>query len=193
MQGACIMVNRGVYLNLQAGNVYFVSDAFFEKVGDPFLKINYETTKRPHYFAFQDIETSLYWLVPCSSKIDKYEGIIKKKQEQNKPTDTIKIIKIQNQKNVLLFQDMFPIIATYISGQYVRGGQPYGIADPKTIAELEKNAQKIITLIRRGVKFTPTQPDANRIERMMIAELQLKDAVEPSTSIDSDKNKSGNN
>jgi hypothetical protein len=159
-------------MKLQAGNVYFVSDSFFEKVNDPFLKINYETTKRPHYFAFQDTVTSLFWLVPCSSRIEKFENIVKKKQEQHKPTDTIKIVKIQDQKTALLFQDMFPTTASYISAPYTRGGQPYYIADPKLVAELEKNAQKIITLLRRGIKFTPTQPDANRIERLMLAELQ---------------------
>jgi hypothetical protein len=161
-------------LKLKAGNVYFISDSFFEKVNDPFLKINYKTTKRPHYFAFQDTITSLYWLVPCSSKIDKYENIVKKKQEQHKPTDTIKIIKIQNQKAVLLFQDMFPITDKYISEPYIRGGQLYYIADPKLISNLERTARKIVTLLHRGIKFTPTQPDINRIEKLMIAELQEK-------------------
>ena len=148
-------------LKLKAGNVYFISDSFFEKVNDPFLKINYKTTKRPHYFAFQDTITS-------------YENIVKKKQEQHKPTDTIKIIKIQNQKAVLLFQDMFPITDKYISEPYIRGGQLYYIADPKLISNLERTARKIVTLLHRGIKFTPTQPDINRIEKLMIAELQEK-------------------
>ena len=156
---------------LKTGSVYFVSDSFFEKVNDPFLKINYETTQRPHYFAFQDTVTSLYWLVPCSTKIDKFENIIRKKLEQHKPTDTIKIVKIQNQKTALLFQDMFPATVNYITEPYIRGGQPYYIADPKLVSELEKNAKKIITLLRRGIKFTPTQADVNRIEKLMIAEL----------------------
>jgi hypothetical protein len=126
----------------EAGSVYFVSDDFFEKVDDPFLKINYEITKRPHYFAFQDKSTFLYWLVPCSSKVNKYENIIKKKKDQHKPTDTIKIVKIQDQKTVLLFQDMFPATADYITKLYIRSGQPYRIADLKLVAELEKKRPK---------------------------------------------------
>lgn len=67
-------------MEIIAGNIYFVRDSFFQKVADPYLKINYDTTKRPHYFAFQDTETSLYWLVPCSSKIEKFERILEQKR-----------------------------------------------------------------------------------------------------------------
>ena len=39
-------------MEILTGSLYFVSDDFFAKVQDPYLKINYEHTKRPHYFAF---------------------------------------------------------------------------------------------------------------------------------------------
>lgn len=78
-------------MEIVAGNIYFVSDSFFQKVSDPYLKINYDTTKQPHYFAFQDAETSLYWLVLCSSKIEKFERILAQKKERSKPTDSIRI------------------------------------------------------------------------------------------------------
>ena len=159
-------------MEILTGSLYFVSNDFFTKVQDPYLKMNYENTKRPHYFAFLDEKTGLYWLVPCSSKIEKFERLIQKKKEQHKPTDTIRIVKIFDRKTVLLFQDMFPATVAYRDGQYVRGGQPVRIADPKLIRELEKNARKVINLLHRGVRFTPTQPDVIRIEKIMLAELQ---------------------
>lgn len=159
-------------MEILTGSLYFVSDDFFAKIQDPYLKINYEHTKRPHYFAFKDSHTKLYWLVPCSSKTEKFERLIQKKKEQHKPTDTIKIVKIFDRKTALLFQDMFPITAEYIDGQYIKGGQPVRISDPKLIHELEKNARKIINLLHRGMRFTPTQPDIIRIEKMMLEELQ---------------------
>lgn len=158
-------------MKILTGSLYFVSDDFFTKIADPYLKINYESTKRPHYFAFLDNKTGLYWLAPCSSKIDKFERLIREKQEQHKPTDTIKIIKIFDNKTALLFQDMFPVTARYIEGQYIKGGQPVRIADPKLIQELEKTARKVINLIHQGVRFTPTQPDVIRIEQIMLKEL----------------------
>ncbi len=159
-------------MEIMTGNLYFVSDEFFARIQDPYLKVNYEDTKRPHYFAFKDSKTGLYWLVPCSSKIEKFERLVQKKHEQHKPTDTIKIVKVFDRKTVLLFQDMFPVITRYIDDQYIKGGQPVKIADPKLIQELEKNAKKIINLLHRGVRFTPTQPDIIKIEKIMLEELQ---------------------
>ena len=63
-------------MDILSGNLYFISNAFFEKVNDPFLKINYQETKRPHYFALYDEKTKLFWMVPCSSKVAKYRGIM---------------------------------------------------------------------------------------------------------------------
>lgn len=157
-------------MEILTGTMCFVSDDFFTSVQDPYLKINYESTKRPHYFAFLDDKTGLYWLVPCSSKVEKFERLIQKKQEQHKPTDTIKIVKVFGRKTVLLFQDMFPTAASYIDGPYIKGGQLVRIADPKLIEALERNARKIIKLLRRGVRFTPTQPDVIRIEKLMLTD-----------------------
>lgn len=157
-------------MKISSGNLYFVSDQFFQKIQDPYLKINYETTKRPHYFAITDHETGLYWLVPCSSKIEKFERIIQNKQTHHKPTDTIKIVKIFDKKTVLLFQDMFPVTENYIDSPYIKGGQPVRISNPDIIRELEKTARKIIKLLRLGIRFTPTQPDSIRIEKILLEE-----------------------
>lgn len=157
---------------IESGHLYFVSNEFFAKVNDPFLKINYENTKRPHYFAFHDASTHLFWLVPCSSKVEKFEKIIEYKQSRHKPVDTIKIVKIQDRKTVLLFQDIFPAAQAYILEPYIRGNQPVRVADPKLVASLEKTARKVIKLLRMGIKFTPTQPDAIRIEKIMLSALQ---------------------
>ncbi len=153
------------------GYFYFVDNLFFETVNEPNLKQNYEQSKRPHYFAMRDEKTSLLWLVPCSTKVEKFEGIIEKRKKYNRPNDTIKIVTVQDKKSVLLLQDMFPITDKYIVAQYIRGGQPVKIADTDMVAEIERAARRVIILLRRGTKFTPTQPDINRIEKMMIDEL----------------------
>lgn len=78
---------------------------------------------------------------------------------------------MQDKKTALLFQDMFPVTERYINGQYIRGGQPVYLADPKVVQELEKTAKKVIKLIRHGIKFTPTQPDVGRIEKIMLEDM----------------------
>ncbi len=158
-------------MKIVTGNFYFVSDSFFEKVSDVNLKINYETTKRPHYFALRDKKTSLLWLVPCSTKVEKFEKIIEKRKQYNRPNDTIKIVTIQDRKTVLLLQDMFPITEKYITNQYIRGGQPVRIANTDIVADIERSARRVVILLRQGVHFTPTQPDVLRIEKMMVDEM----------------------
>ncbi len=158
-------------MKIVIGNFYFVSDKFFEEIDDSNLKMNYETTQRPHYFALQDKKTSLIWLVPCSTKVEKFEKIIAKRKQYNRPNDTIKIVKIQDRKTVLLLQDMFPITENYITNQYIRGGQPVRIADIDIVADIERSARRVAILLRQGVKFTPTQPDILRIEKIMLDEL----------------------
>ena len=166
-----ILIVRGIGMDIKQGCLYFITDDFFVTVNDPYLKINYEQAQRPHYFAIKEPATSLYWLVPCSSRVDKYKSIIQMRREQNKSTYGLKIIKIQGNKNALLFQDMFPIIEKYIQAPYIRGGQVVRISDPKVINDLESNAKTVISLLRGGTRFTPTQPDVLRIEQIMLAEL----------------------
>jgi hypothetical protein len=156
---------------IEVGHLYFLKDDFWSKIADDYIKKDHETTQRPHYFALQDKKTSLYWLVPCSTQVEKYERIIKAKKAKNKPTDAIKIVRIQDKKNALLFQDMFPVTENYILKPYIRGGQSVRIADDKVLAEIENNAYKVMKLLRRGIRFTPTSPDVDKIEKIMLAEL----------------------
>ncbi len=158
-------------MKITQGHFYFISDDFFKKVNDPYLKINYEATQRPHYFPFFDNDSGLYWLVPCSTKVEKFERIIENKKAKHKPVNTIKIVTLFDNRTVLLFQDMFPVTEKYITNEYKKGGHSVRIADPDTIAMLEKAAKRTVAMIHRGVKFTPTQPDAVRIEQIMIDEL----------------------
>lgn len=169
--------------NITTGNFYFISDTFFDKVQDPYLKINYTETKRPHYFAFKDENTDLYWLVPCSSKTEKFEKIILKKLQHNRPADAIQIVKVFDKKIALLFQDMFPIAPKYIDSQYFKNKQAVRISDPVVLAALEEVAHRIVNLLRHGVRFTPTQPNVCRIERIMLNELEQTEEETVSKSV----------
>lgn len=55
---------------------------------------NYPTTMRPHYYAIKDGRTGLYWMIPCSSKVEKYERIIAKRQRNGRETVSLKITQI---------------------------------------------------------------------------------------------------
>jgi hypothetical protein len=156
--------------NFVNGRLYFIKDEFFEFVGDEYLKLNKQNTKRPHYYAFRDSDTNLLWLIPCSSQINKYKKIIQNRISAGKKHDHIQIVKVNGIEQAFLYQDMFPIIEKYIEGAYIKQNTFMEIKDPKKISAIESNAKKIIKLMRHGVKFTPTQPDITRIEKLMIEE-----------------------
>jgi hypothetical protein len=88
---------------------YIIDDLFFEKFNDPFLKGN-KSENRPHYYCFKDTNEGLYWIIPLSSRINKYQKIINQRLKNHKPCDILHICTLSNGKqSVFLIQDMFPI------------------------------------------------------------------------------------
>ena len=71
---------------------YIISDKFFEDMSEPYLKGN-KAGNRPHYYCFEDASTGIYWMIPLSSKIDKYKRIMEKREKEGKPCDIIHIVK----------------------------------------------------------------------------------------------------
>ncbi len=167
-------LKEGVFLYFHSGKLYFIKDEFFDFVNDKNLKMNYETTKRPYLFAFRDPQTKLLWVVPCSTKVEKYEKIIEKRKKRNKRTDYLKIISIFGKKQALVFQDMFPISEKYIAHPYYKKKQHVGIYDPKKIKEIEKNARKITRLLQNGVLSAPNLPNIDKIKNLMLSEKEFE-------------------
>ncbi len=58
---------------------YIIKDKFFEDMEDPYLKGN-KAGNRPHYYCLEDTNTGIYWMIPLSSRIDKYRKIMEKNQ-----------------------------------------------------------------------------------------------------------------
>ena len=54
---------------------YIIKDNFFDIVNDPFLNGN-KQGNRPYYYCFEDLKTGIYWIIPMSSKLEKYKKIV---------------------------------------------------------------------------------------------------------------------
>ena len=138
---------------------YIIKDKFFVDMSDPYLKGNKEGN-RPHYYCFEDTCTGIYWMIPLSSQLDKYKQIVEKKEKAGKPCDIIHIVKLDdNRESAFLIQDMFPIIEEYIEREYTIAGNHLMLTSEHTAKEIEQKAKKVMGMLKRGVKFTPTQPD----------------------------------
>ena len=138
---------------------YIIKDKFFEDMSDPYLKGNKAQT-RPHYYCFEDTNTGIYWMIPLSSRIDKYTKIIEKKEKAGKPCDILHIVKLDDSReSVFLIQDMFPITDEYIEREYTIAGNHLMLTSEHTAKEIEQKAKKVMGMLKRGVKFMPTQPN----------------------------------
>lgn len=103
-------------------------------------------------------------MIPLSSQIDKYKRIVEKKEKARKPCDIIHIVKLDDSRqSAFLIQDMFPITDDYIEREYTIAGNYLMLTSEHTAKEIEQKAKKVIGMLKRGIKFTPTQPDVMAI------------------------------
>lgn len=138
---------------------YIIKDKFFEDMQEPYLKGN-KSGNRPHYYCFEDAEGGIFWMIPLSSQIEKYKKIVNKKVKTGKPCDIIHIVKLDdNRESAFLIQDMFPITSEYIEREYTIAGNHLLLTSEHVARTIEKKAKKVLGMLRRGVKFTPTQPN----------------------------------
>ena len=144
---------------MKKAGFYLLKDKFFEDMQDIYLKGNKQGS-RPHYYCFCEAETEIYWMIPLSSKIEKYRKIILKLEKARKSCNALHIAQLGNNKeSAFLIQDMFPVTLSYIDRAYTIAGIPFVLTNEREVATIEKKAKVVMKMVKQGIKFTPTQPD----------------------------------
>ena len=86
------------------------------------------------------------------------------KEIAGKPCDILHIVKLDDSReSAFLIQDMFPISEEYIEREYTIAGNHLMLTSEHTVREIEQKARKVMGMLKRGIKFTPTQPDVMEI------------------------------
>ena len=57
---------------MKKNGFYIIKDKYFEDMSNPYLKRN-KTGNRLRYYCFEDKNTRMYWMIPLSSRMDKYK------------------------------------------------------------------------------------------------------------------------
>ena len=161
-----------IFLNfMEIKHFYFISDQFFKDFQDRFLTQNKEDEKRrPCFFAVEDDE-GLFWMIPISSKVQKYKLIYNQKLAKNGKCDTIVFAKVLGQERAFLIQNMFPVIDKYISGEYFQKGSN----NPVMISEIDSKMiigrfKRVFALIKNGNKNLAF-PDVLRLANLLKEQL----------------------
>ncbi len=153
----------------QEGYAYHIKDEYFEKVHDPNLMQNKEGGNyRPTFYCLRDTETSLLWMVPLSSRIEKYTKIYEKQMSKYGECNTIVLGEFDGQKSAFLIQNMFPITEHYLDHIHTRGNNPVPVK-----YEINKKVTTCMNKLRlvhsKGKKVVFT--DIDQLEKIMLAEL----------------------
>ena len=144
------------------GYFYFIKDEYHEKFSDCNLMQNKTEGNhgRPCYYCCE--YNNLKWLIPISSRIEKYTKIFEKNQQRYKNYDGIKFGYVNGQRRAFLLQNIFPITEEFVDKQYMINSRKTPVTlNRQFAAELNKSARKIIRMNEKGIKITFT--DINKI------------------------------
>lgn len=147
--------------NLTLCGFYILKDEFFSTINDPNLKNN-KKENRPFYYCVKECNnlTDIYWMIPMSSRVDKYKNIIATKTAKNKSCDGLYICKLPTgSESVFLIQDILPVTAEYVARAYTLGTNHLILPYQDDVAAIDRRAKKVIQLVKKGIKLTPTSPD----------------------------------
>ncbi len=170
---------------VQERYVYHIKDSYFEVARDANLMCNKEDGhSRPTFMGFEDPQVpGLYWMVPMSTRYEKYKAIRDKNIKKYGKCTTIILGTYDGKDAAFLIQNMFPITEQYIDHVHARKGNPvpvkYALAK-----EIKKNLQQTRQMVYRGKKLVFT--DIKKIEERMLEELfeQSKEASQKKINLD---------
>ena len=137
---------------MEVGKLYFVKDEFYEKFkGCGLLEnkdiVNGKPHNRPccYLFKFKETNDNIYWMIPVSSQVEKYEEQYEASMKKYGVCDNISFGYILGKKTAFLPQNMFPITEKYINNIYIDKNTNKPIKIPKDlIVELNKKGRKKI-------------------------------------------------
>lgn len=108
-------------------------------------------------------------MIPISSQVEKYKGIVEKKRRKYGKCNTIIIGRFAGKENVFLIQNTFPIIAKYFDHIHTIENKPITV-HKELNRILTENLREVLALYNRGMKLTYT--DIARIKVAMEKELE---------------------
>ena len=144
---------------------YTIKNEFFELINDKYLMDN-KDGKRPFYYCLSEEfnKKTIYWMIPLSSKVEKYKSIIEKRERNHLPTDGFYISTLPNgRESAFLIQDMFPITENFIEREYKINGRHVIFTRASEISEIDSKSRTVKKLLLKGIQLTPTSPNIKMI------------------------------
>ena len=131
------------------GHFYFLKPEYSQQFANPKFMNNNEHN-RPYFCAFTD-GNDIYWVIPISSKVEKFERIYNDKVKRYSKCDTIDFCHVLGRKKAVLIQNMCPVTKEYILNEYLDPHNvPVRLCD-KVRKRIIHKAKKVLSLQRQGI------------------------------------------
>lgn len=156
--------------------LFFLTDQYYLDFPDDKLMKNKDPIggvphSRPCFFAFPDTKLpEIYWIVPISSKFEKYKRIEQEKIKKYGRCSTIRFGTVLGRGTAFLIQNMCPATEGYLTPYIDKNNRPIRI-DDRVAADVEKNARNVLAMAKRGAKVI--FPDVFSIYRSLEQQLQM--------------------
>lgn len=161
--------------------LYFLSDQYYIDFPDDKLMKNKDVINgvphsRPCFLAFPDTKNpAIYWLVPISSRYEKYQKIAQAKIQKYGRCNTICFGTVLGRNAAFLIQNICPVTERYLTAYINKNNEPIRL-DNRVVQDVVKHSHEVLSIARRGAKVI--FPDVFKIYASLEEQL-LKDSDEP--------------
>lgn len=156
---------------IKTHGLYILSDDYFERYGQSEMMSNkYENC--PYYLAIEGAN-GIIWLVPLSSKVEKYRLSIAADEKKYGKGKCIfhYIARVKGKDSAFLIGDAIPVIEKYLLRPFTVNGSPFVVEDEKDIKAIQSKLSRYLALVRNG-RLKP-YADILDIEKSLLKELTL--------------------
>lgn len=161
---------------MEKSQLYFLSDQYYIDFPDEKLmknkeSVNGKTHSRPCFFAFPDSKNQkIYWIVPISSKYEKFKKIEENKIKKYGHCNTIRFGTVLGRTAAFLIQNMCPATEQYLIEYIDKNSCPIKI-DNRVSSDVIKNARDVLAMAKHGVKVV--FPDIFEIYHQLEQQLSI--------------------
>lgn len=145
------------------GNFYFLTDEYcdrFKKYGvmDNKEAIGEELHGRPCFYAFpDDDDEDIFWMIPISSQVRKYEDILAEKLQRYSTYDGLEFGYVRGRRAAFLLQNICPVTKKYIREEYIDCNTSMPVCIPNDLQRaINAKARKIVRFAKKGTKISIT-------------------------------------
>lgn len=178
MRGSAVRQSLAFYrgdIKMGEAQLYFLSDQYYVDFPDDKLMRNKEIvagqiSRRPCFLAFADKAVpKIFWLVPISSRVEKYRREEQKKIERYGRCNTIRFGTVLGREAAFLIQNMCPVTGRYMTPYVDKNKRPIRL-DGRVVADVVRNAHEVLGIANRGARVI--FPDIKAIYAALVLQLQ---------------------